>query len=195
MKDRLVFILVFFSLFGAVLFITKTTSAVSFKNPIFVTVSQVEKMIVKVLQPIINRLNNHDTQTQKNTDDITELKLRVGVLEDEIVKLKEIITELVSKKGTISGEMHDANTPQLGLMQYIGNSNRFDFWFRPNTGVLGYIADHYYHVIYQKTVDNPSDWCGQTTVPDRPPYNLFGNAGQQVYFKIFDTTANTTPCF
>lgn len=112
-----------------------------------------------------------------------------------LCSFNERLVKLEEKQEAIIGAMPDTNSPQLGLINFSGTAEEYHFWFTPNTNVLDYIAGHTYHVIYKAEVDNPGEWCGQALVVDRPPYNLFGNAGEQVYFKIFDITTGDNPCF
>lgn len=116
-------------------------------------------------------------------------------LNDKIKTLEEKILSDEDEQELIIGAMPDANSPQLGLIIFSGDKEEYHFWFTPNTNILDYIAGHTYHVIYKSSVDDTDEWCPQITVVDRPPYNLFGNAGELVYFKIIDVTTGDTPCF
>ena len=116
-------------------------------------------------------------------------------LQNTITDLQNRITELEKKSNVISGEMYDPNGSQLGLIHYEGNADLYTFWFSPNTNIDGYIAHHYYRLVYIRFPTIPADWCWEITIVNRPPYNLFGTAGQKTYFKVFDITTNESHCF
>lgn len=117
-------------------------------------------------------------------------------LSDRINSLEEQISDDNNdEQEPIIGAMPDANSPQLGVITFSGNAEEYHFWFTPNANLLEYIAGHTYHVVYKSAVIDTSEWCGQTIVVDRPPYNLFGNVGEMVYYQIIDVTTNDTPCF
>ena len=93
--------------------------------------------------------------------------------------------------GTSRGVASDPNALWLGPVKYLGNPAGYHFWFTPTETHYWYEAGHKYHNVYKLTVDDPGEWCFIGPVPDRPPYNLTGHAGEMVYFKIIDTTADT----
>jgi hypothetical protein len=51
-----------------------------------------------------------------------------------------------------------------------------------------------YHNVYKYQVDDPSEWCATTVVPNREPYNFGGTAGQTAYFKIWNVTDQEPVC-
>lgn len=201
MNNLIKYFFIFILLIASILFLDKPifatpkSSTAVLNNDKFVLPENIDKLIQGGFNSLKTRISQIETILTQHQTAIDLLKQRVDSLEKEVESLKNRVSDLENKKSVISGEMHDANAPQVGLIQYVGTAEEFHFWFRPNTGVLGYIAGHYYHVIYKRSPENPQDWCDQIPVGDRPPYNLFGSAGELVYFKIIDTTTNRNYCF
>ncbi len=161
--------LVIVAIFAAVLFAAFSLRPVlseAVKNPNFATREEVQTMI------------------QKAVGD-----------KDSYAALAARVSDLESRQVTMVGAMQDQNNPALGTITYAGNANEFSLSFLPTTDMLGYANHHDYRVVYRKIGTNPGGWCGTTTIPGRPPYNLFMSAGTSVYYKINDFTANSTPCF
>lgn len=168
------------------LLINKNILAAPENNPVFATIQYVNQKA----QDLFNIFNQHE---QQNQTDFNLINQRADRLEEENEELK---TKLGKLENNIVGAMPDANSPQIGLINFSGNGDEFHFWFTPNTNLLGYVTGHTYRVTYKTSVEAPGDWCGQIPVVNRPPYNLFGNApGSLVYFKIIDVTTGATPCF
>jgi len=167
-KLLLIFLVIVFLLLP--LFSKKLLAAPA-NNPVFATIQWVQGEI----QHLLSIFNQHET---RNQTDFEFINRRAEKLENQII-----------------GAMPDQNAPQLGLINFSGTADEYHFWFTPNTNVLEYIAGHTYHIIYKAEVENPDDWCGQAPVVDRPPYNLFGNTRELVYFRIIDVTTGETPCF
>jgi hypothetical protein len=96
--------------------------------------------------------------------------------------------------GAFRGEAADPKYPQLGTITYLSNKAGYHFWFTVSADLGVYEAGHSYHNVYKLKVDDPSEWAGPIDVggnPERPPYNQVGHEGEQVYYKIFDTTTDT----
>lgn len=90
--------------------------------------------------------------------------------------------------GAVKDTCFDSKALWLGELTYLANNSGGHMWFTPTKTGGPYIAGHSYHNVYKYTVDDPSEWAVIPVVPDREPYNIFGKAGEKLYYKIFDTT-------
>lgn len=154
------------------------------KNPNFLTFEKANELIQTQIKSAISRFNSILNRLTNLENSYKDLNLRVTQLEKEVKELKSSSMKY--------GQIFDQNSPQLGIITYQGNTNELHLWFTPVQPVLSYIQRHLYHVIYQVSVENPSEWCpGTIPVVNRPPYNLFTPAGTMVYTKIYDLTTNS----
>ena len=85
---------------------------------------------------------------------------------------------------------HDDNATWLGEITYLANKSGGHLWFTPTVYGGPYIAGHRYHNVYKYKVDDPNEWAIVPVVPDRLPYNKIATPGEQIYYKIFDTTTD-----
>ena len=95
---------------------------------------------------------------------------------------------------TVKGFAEDPNFPVLGSVKYLGTPQGYHFWFTPTQDIGLHDAGHSYHGVYRFDVEDSSDWCGPTTVPNRAPYNLVAAPGQLAWYKTFDTTTGEVVC-
>ena len=101
-----------------------------------------------------------------------------------------------NENGAVKGTATDDNFDQE--VDYLFNKAGYHFWFTATTpgwaGSLVYTEGTDYHNIYKYQVDDPSEWCGTTTVVDREPYNIGETVGQKVYYKIWNVTDQKPAC-
>ncbi|OGK11365.1 hypothetical protein A2954_03250 [Candidatus Roizmanbacteria bacterium RIFCSPLOWO2_01_FULL_37_12] len=99
-----------------------------------------------------------------------------------------------SENAAFKGSAVDPNFGALGEIKYVGNTQGYHFWFTVSSNLGPYVSGHSYHNVYKFDLEDTSDWCGPAIVPNREPYNLIAEVGTNVWFKIFDVTANAYVC-
>lgn len=104
------------------------------------------------------------------------------------------VTQAKSDNAALRGKAFDPNNTWLGEVTYLFNKPGYHFWFTPTANGGPYTAGHSYHNVYKYEVENPGEWCGPTTIPDRLPYNAGATAGETAYYKIWDITDNKVVC-
>lgn len=121
-------------------------------------------------------------------------KVLLGALLAAVIGAVAAISAVASAD-TIHGTAIDQNAQGLGEITYVFNPSGYQFWFTATADVgTNYVAGHSYHNVYKYDVNDPTDWCGPVTIPDRPPYNAAGTDGRTAYYKIWDVTTETAVC-
>ena len=106
-----------------------------------------------------------------------------------------LITGSVFAKAYRGTDYYDG-VPEFGMVTWLDNPAGFHFWFTLEEDFDVYYEGHSYHNIYKLVdkVDDPSEWCGPVTIPNKSPFNQTRHVGEQTYYKIWDVTAEMWVC-
>jgi len=102
----------------------------------------------------------------------------------------------VSAKAFRGTDIYDGKEDEIGMVDWLDNPTGFHFWFTIDKSYSHYIEGHSYHNIYKlvDVIEDPSEWCGPVTIPNKSPFDKTRHVGEQTYYKIWDMTAEMWVC-